>query len=143
MSLSLKSKSKSNEELLIRALVDDIYQIEEKINSINDRINKSEQNNNSFQKIEELKNCRNNLIQQKIKLNDTLILEIQNNSDIIHKKLSLIKDIDDKITLMKNELISNFNTLCFNSLKLKKYILSNKSKDFLTEQQINDIFLDH
>ena len=142
MSFFFKSKTKSNEELLIRALVDDIYQIEEKINSINDRINKSEQNNNSFQKIEELKNCRNNLIQQKIKLNNTLILEIQNNADIIHKKLCLIKDIDDKITLMKNELISNFNTLCFNSLKLKKYILSNKSKDFLTEQQINDIILD-
>ena len=140
--MSLFSKSNSNEELLIRALVDDIYKFEEKINSIYDQINKNDQNNNSIQKIEELKNCRNNLIRQKIKLNDNLISEIKTNADRIKKKLSLIKDIDDDITLMKNELISNFDTLSFNSLKLKKYILSNKSKDFLSEQQINDIILD-
>ncbi len=142
MSLSFKSKSNSNEELLIRALVDDIYQIEEKINSIYDQINKNEQNNNSNQKIEELRNCRNNLIQQKIKLNDTLISKIKNNSETIQEKLSLIKDIDDNITMKKNELISNFNTLSFKSLKLKNYILSNKSNDFLSEEQINDIILD-
>ena len=142
MSLSFKSKKDSNEELLIRALVDDIYQIEEKINSINDQINKNEVQNISIKKIEELKTCRNNLIQKKIKLNDSLISEMKNNSDLIQQKLNLIKNIDDNLTLMKNELISNFNTLSFKSMKLKKCILSNKSNDFLSEHQINDIILE-
>ena len=141
MSLS-KAKSNSNEELLIRALVDDIYQIEEKINSIYDQINKNEEQNLSFKKIEDLKTCRNNLIQKKIKLNDSLITKMKNNSDLIQKKLNLIKDIDDNLTSMKDELISNFNLLSFKSMKLKKYILSNKSKDFLSENQINDIILE-
>lgn len=39
--MSIKSQSNSNEELLIRALVDDIYQIEEKINSIYEQISKN------------------------------------------------------------------------------------------------------
>ena len=137
-----KAKSNSNEELLIRALVDDIYQIEEKINSIYDQINRNEEQNLSFKKIEDLKTCRNNLIQKKIKLNDSLITKMKNNSDLIQKKLNLIKDIDDNLTSMKNELISNFNLLTFKSMKLKKYILSNKSKDFLSENQINDIILE-
>ena len=142
MSLSFQPQTNSNEELLIRALVDDIYQIEEKINSIYDKINKNGNNSNYNKKIDELKSCRNNLIQQKIKLNDNFLSEIKNNSEAIQQKQNLIKDIDDNITSMKNELISNFNTLSFKYLKLKKYILSNKSRDFLTEQQINDIILD-
>ena len=142
MSSSFHPQTNSNEELLIRALVDDIYQIEEKINSIYDQINKNNEQSNYNKKIEELKNCRNNLIQKKIKLNDTFLSEIKNNSDTIQQKQNLIKDIDDNITSMKNELISNFNTLSFKSLKLKKYILSNKTKDFLTEQQINDLILE-
>ena len=142
MSISFQAQSHSNEELLIRALVDDIYQIEEKINSIYDQINKIENQNPSYKKIEELKDLRNNLIQKKINLNDTFMSDLKNNSELIQEKINLIKDIDDNITSMKNELISNFNTLSFKSLKLKKYILSNKSKDFLSEQQINNIILD-
>ena len=142
MSISFQTNSNSNEELLIRALVDDIYQIEEKINSIYDKISKNDLQNESLQKIEELKNCRNSLLQQKIKLNDSLISEIKTNSNIIQQKQNLIKDIDDKITAMKNELINNFNTLSFKSLKLKKYILLNKSNNFLSEKQINDIIFD-
>ena len=142
MSISFQTNSNSNEELLIRALVDDIYQIEEKINSIYDQINKNDLKKESLQKIEELKNCRNSLLQQKIKLNDSLISEIRTNSNIIQQKQNLIKNIDDKITTMKNELINNFNTLSFKSLKLKKYILLNKSNNFLSEKQINDIIFD-
>ena len=142
MSISFKAQSNSNEELLIRALVDDIYQIEEKINTIYDQINKSDKQKQSYKKIEELKDLRNNLIQKKISLNDSFMSNIKNNSDLIQEKLNLIKDIDDNITSMKNELISNFNTLSFKCIKLKKYILSNKTKDFLTEHQINDIILE-
>ena len=142
MSISFQPQSNSHEEILIRALVDDIYKLEEKINSIYDQINKNDKQNQSNKKIEELKDLRNNLIQQKISLNDSFMIDIKNNSDLIQEKLNLIKDIEDNITSMKNELISNFNTLSFKSLKLKKYILSNKKKDFLTENQINDIILE-
>ena len=140
--MSFSFNSNSNKELLIRSLVDDIYQIEEKINSIYYQINKNEQNDTFIQKIEALKNCRNSLIQKKIKLNNTLISKIKINSDIIQEKLNLLEDIDNNINSMKNELISNFNTLSFKSLKLKKYILLNKSDGFLSEQQINDIILE-
>ena len=139
--MSIKAPSNSNEELLIRALVDDIYQIEEKINSIYDQINKNKDQNPYLKKIEELKICRNNLIQQKINLNDTFLSDIKNNSNEIQQKSNLIKEIEDKITYMKNELI-NFDTLSFQTIKLKKYILSNKSEDFLSEKQINDIIFD-
>ena len=63
--MSFKSQSNSNEELLIRALVDDIYQIEEKINSIYEQISKNNDQSTILKKIEDLKLYRNNLIQKK------------------------------------------------------------------------------
>jgi hypothetical protein len=42
--------SNSNEELLIRAQVDEIYQIEEKINLLNDQLNKDTNQNNFMKK---------------------------------------------------------------------------------------------
>ena len=53
MSISFQPQSNSHEELLIRALVDDIYKLEEKINSIYDQINKNDKQNQSNKKIEE------------------------------------------------------------------------------------------
>ena len=41
----------SNEELLIRAQVDEIYQIEEKINLLNDQLNKNDTQNIFLKKI--------------------------------------------------------------------------------------------
>ena len=140
--MSIKSQSNSNEELLIRALVDDIYQIEEKINSIYEQISKNSDQSTIIKKIEDLKLYRNNLIQKKINLNESFLSEIKNNSDEIEQKFNLIKEIEDNITYMKNELISNFNTLSFQCIKLKKIILSNKSSDFLSEKQINEIIFD-
>ena len=141
--MTFQAQSNSNEELLIRALVDDIYQIEEKINSIYDQINKNKDQSSFMKKIEDLKLYRNNLIQQKRNLNDSLLLELKNNSNEIQQKYNLINEIEDNITYMKSELISNFNTISFQSLKLKKYILSNKNNEFLTEKQINEIIFDN
>ena len=131
----------SNEELLIRALVDDIYQTEEKINSLNESLNKDNSQNTSFKRIENLKQMKNNLIQQRISLNDSFALESKNNSDVIQEKLSKIKEIENKLQSKKNELIE-YNIISFQSLTLKKYILSNKSDDFLTEEQISDVIFD-
>jgi hypothetical protein len=131
----------SNEELLIRALVDDIYQTEEKINSLNESLNKDYSQNTSFKRIENLKQMKNNLIQQRISLNDSFVLESKNNSDVIQEKLDKIKDIENNLQSKKNELIE-YNIITFQSLTLKKYILSNKSGDFLTEEQISDVIFD-
>ena len=141
----------SNEELLIRAQVEDIYQIEEKINLINDKLNESNTQNISFQKIEKLKSFRNNLLQKKIKLNEIFCSEMEKISNEIEEKFNLIKNIDNNINFMKGELI-NCNTLSFQNLKLRKYILANNaeigiedcdSNFFLTEEEINDIILDN
>lgn len=131
----------SNEELLIRALVDDIYQTEEKINSLNESLSKDNGHNTSFKRIENLKQMKNNLIQQRISLNDSFVLESKNNSDVIQEKLDKIKEIENNLQSKKNELIE-FNIISFQSLTLKKYILSNKSGDFLTEDQISDVIFD-
>ena len=153
MSLTYQNQltNNSKEELLIRKQVEDIYQIEEKINIINDKLNNSNTQNTSIKKIEKLKSFRNNLLQKKLKLNEIFCSEMQKISEEIQEKVDLIKNIDDNITFMKGELI-NFNTLSFQNLKLKKYILANnaemgteefESNFFLTEEEINDIILDN
>ena len=131
----------SNEEVLIRALVDDIYQTEEKIILLNESLNKDNGQSTIFQRIENLRALKNNLIQQKLNLNNSFLIESKNNNELIQEKFNKIKDIENNLELKKNELI-NFNLLSFNNLLLKKYILSNKSNDFLSEEQINDIIFD-
>ena len=131
----------SNEELLIRALVDEIYRIEEKINLINESINNDNINDTTLKRIENLKIIRNNLLQQKISLNNSFLLDSKNHSKIMQQKLNRIKNIENNLESKKNELI-NFDVLSFQCIPLKKYILSNESKDFLTEVQINDIIFD-
>ena len=151
MSLSFGAQysNNSNEELLIRAQVEDIYQIEEKINLINEQLNKNNLENNFIKKIEELKIFRNNLLQKKIKLNEVFFSEIQKISAEIQEKFSFIKNIEKNIYSLKNELL-NYNTLSFNNSKLRKYILSNSpgfgndiSNFFLTENEINDIIMEN
>ena len=127
----------SNEELLIRTLVDEIYKIEEKINLLNESLN----NDNIKNKIENLKNIKNNLIQQKLCINNSFLLESKNNSDDLQKEIDKIKNIENNLESKKNELVK-FNVLSFQCIPLKKYILSNKSKDFLTEAQINELIFD-
>ena len=76
---------------------------------------------------------------------------MQKISNEIEEKFNLIKNIDNNINFMKGELI-NCNTLSFQNLKLRKYILANNaeigiedcdSNFFLTEEEINDIILDN
>ena len=128
--------------------MDEIYQIEEKINLLNAQLNKDTNQNNFMKKIEELKSLRNNLLQKKIKLNEIFCSEMQRISNEIKEKFSMIKNIENNIILMKNELL-NYNTLNFQNLKLRKYILANSAglgivpNFFLTEEEINDIILDN
>ena len=142
----------SNEELLIRAQVDEIYQIEEKINLINDQLNKNNTHNIYMKKIDELKSFRNNLLQKKIKLNEVFYTEMQKITNEIQEKFSELKNLENNITSMKNELL-NYNIISFQNLQLKKIILSKNIKNresgekkfnfFLTEDEINDIILEN
>ena len=118
----------SNEELLIRAQVDEIYQIEEKINLINDQLNKNNTQNIYMQKIDELKSFRNNLLQKKIKLNEVFYTEMQKITNEIQEKFSELKNLENNITSMKNELL-NYNIISFQNLQLKKIILSKNIKN--------------
>ena len=144
--MTLSFPNNSNEELLIRAQVDDIYKIEEKINLITDQLNKDKTKNNYSIKIEELKSFRNNLLQKKIKLNEVFYSEMQKITDDIQQKYTLLKNLENTITSLKNELF-NFNTISFENKKLKKFILSNMGADssptyFLTGEEINEIILE-
>ena len=142
----------SNEELLIRAQVDEIYQIEEKINLINDQLNKNNTHNIYIKKINELKSFRNNLLQKKIKLNEVFFTEMQKITNEIQEKFSELKNLENNITSMKNELL-NYNIISFQNLQLKKIILSKNIKNresgekkfnfFLTVDEINDIILEN
>ena len=142
----------SNEELLIRAQVDEIYQIEEKINLLNDQLNKNDTQNIFLKKIDELKSFRNNLLQKKIKLNEVFYTEMQKITDEIQDKFSDLKNLENNITSLKNELY-NYNIISFQNLQLKKIILAKNiqkiGKDeqnfnlFLTEEEINDIILEN
>ena len=142
----------SNEELLIRAQVDEIYQIEEKINLLNDQLNKNDTQNIFLKKIDELKSFRNNLLQKKIKLNEVFYTEMQKIADEIQDKFSDLKNLENNITSLKNELY-NYNIISFQNLQLKKIILAKNiqkiGKDeqnfnfFLTEEEINDIILEN
>ena len=147
--LSFQKNKNSNEEILIRAQVDEIYQIEEKINLLSEQLNKADTKNIFMKKIEELKNYRNNLIEKKMKLNSVFCTEMKKINDEIKSKYNLFQNMENNITSLKNELIS-YNTLNFKNLKLRKYILSNNVKMniensdnfFLNEKEINDIILE-
>ena len=147
--LSFQKNKNSNEEILIRAQVDEIYQIEEKINLLSEQLNKADTKNIFMKKIEELKNYRNNLIEKKMKLNSVFCTEMKKINDEIKSKYNLFQNMENNITSLKNELIS-YNTLNFQNLKLRKYILSNNVKMniensdnfFLNEKEINDIILE-
>ncbi len=131
----------SNEERLIRALVDEIYKIEEKINSLNESINKDKSHNIIFKRIKYLKSLKDSLLQQRISLNDSFLQTQNLNSKIIQEKLNKIKIIENNLESKRNELIE-YNMLSFQCLPLKKCILSNKFGEFLTEEQINDIIFE-
>ena len=131
----------SNEEFLIRALVDEIYKIEEKINSLNESIKKDESHSIISKHLNYLKSLKDNLLNQKMLLNDSILSTQNSNSKIIQEKINKIKVIENNLESKKNELIE-YNILSFQCLPLKKCILSNKYGNFLTEEQINDIIFE-
>ena len=130
-------KEETEEEKIIKSLVDDIYEYEEKILEINSYLNKI-QTENSDSNLLVLKKKENTLKDKlnliKIKLND----ELSKKDNIITAKKKLLNSIEQQINIYKNKL-NEFNTLSFNSLLMTKYIISNNINEFLTKEQIDNI----
>ena len=124
------------EEIEIKKLIEDIYKVEEKINYLNNIKNKKEP---KLKKISELGEIKNNLNINIKECNKNISLEIKKNDIFLEHKKMLINELDQKI----NEDISklnSFNIYNFNSLKLIKFIFTNKTNNrFLSKEQIEDI----
>ena len=134
------SNKETDEEKIIKSLVDDIYEYEEKILEINSILEKNNSHSNYDydenllilkKKENELKD-KINLI--KIQKND----EINKKQNIINVKQNILNNIENQLNEYINKL-TTFNTLSFSSLIMTKYIISNNINEFLTKEQINDI----
>ena len=129
--------NETEEEKVIKTLVDDIYDYEEKILEINSYLEKCQTNDNDnnlslLRKKENSFKDKLNLIT--IKAND----DIKKKQNIISAKQKILNDIENQINIYISKL-SEFNTLSFNSLIMTKYIISNNLNEFLTKEQIDDI----
>ena len=132
------SNSETEEEKIIKSLVDDIYDYEEKILEINSILEKSTNQSNFDENLIILKRKQNEL---KDKIN---LIKIQEN-DEINKKLNIINVKQNILNNIENQLnecinkLTTYNTLSFSSLIMTKYIISNNINEFLTKEQIDDI----
>lgn len=143
MNLNLLYPENDEEEQVIRKLVDEIYQIESKIEFINNDLKKS---TNDIHKNIELKdlNITKEILNLKLtNLNVSLVNSKSTYNDLIQQKDILISQLDIKLKNLKEEL-NNKDILKFKSALMIKYILSNNSNNiFLTEEQINNIIKDN
>ena len=129
--------NETEEEKVIKTLVDDIYDYEEKILEINSYLEKCQTNDsdNNLALLRKKENSfRDKLNLINIKAND----DIKKKQNIISAKQKILNDIENQINIYISKL-SEFNTLSFNSLIMTKYIISNNLNEFLTKEQIDDI----
>jgi hypothetical protein len=128
----------TEEEKIIKSLVDDIYEYEEKILEISSILEKSTSQSGHDENIIILKKKENELKNKinliKIQEND----EINKKQNLINAKQNLLNNIDNQINEYINQL-NTYNTLSFSSLIMTKYIISNNINEFLTKEQIDDI----
>ena len=128
----------TEEEKIIKSLVDDIYDYEEKILEINSILEKSTNQSNFDDNIIILKRKQNELKDKinliKIQEND----EINKKQNIINVKQNILNNIENQLNECINKL-TTYNTLSFSSLIMTKYIISNNINEFLTKEQIDDI----
>ena len=128
----------TEEEKIIKSLVDDIYEYEEKILEINSILEKSTTQSGYDENIINLKKKENELKDKinliKIQEND----EINKKQNIINVKQNLLNNIENQLNEYINKL-TTYNTLSFSSLTMTKYIISNNINEFLSKEQIDDI----
>ena len=132
------SPIKENEPTIILQLVEEISKLEEKISNMKNISSSEDYPNKTSEEINNLKKTKNQLNKEVNNLSLNLLLETSNKENLIKKKSYLIKDLMKKINNYKN-ILSTYNTLSFTSPILKKYILSNKMNQSLSDEQIDDI----
>ena len=130
------------EEMLIKSLIDEIYNAEENISLIkNSKDNSQNGLNLSNNKLFELKALQNNLEKKLIILNNNYQSEISSNKNQLLSKKNLLNDLDNSINEYENKL-SSFNVINFKSPLLTKYALENDiNNKILSQEQINEIYL--
>ena len=134
----LNPNSETEEEKVIKSLVDDIYEYEEKILEINSILEKITNQSNYDESLIQYKKKENELKDRinliKIQESD----EINKKQNIINVKQNILINIDNQLNEYINKL-NTYNTLSFSSLTMTKYIISNNINEFLTKEQIDDI----
>ena len=138
----LTSNSTIQEEILIKSLIDEIYNAEENISRIkNSKENSQNGLNISNHKLFELKALQNNLEKKLVLLNNNYQSEISSNKNQILAKKNMLNELDISMKEYQNKL-SSFNVINFKSPLLTKYVLENDiNNKILSQEQINDICL--
>ena len=132
------SPSKTEETSRIISLVNDIYKLEDKISCLKNQANFEDNSDNKNKELENLKKNKKKLNKEINELTVNTLIDTSNKENKIKKSIYLIKELKKKINNYKN-ILTTYNTLSFSSPILKKYILSNKMNQFLTDEQIDDI----
>ena len=138
MSQDYPKENLTEETSTILSLVNDIYQLEEKIIDLKNSYTTQNKSDTKEKEIDNLKKNKKELNKEMNQLSVNLLIDVSNKENIIKKKSYLLKELNKKINNYKN-ILSTYKTLSFNSPILKKYILSNKLNQFLTDEQIDDI----
>ena len=133
---NINKQNIENEEIIIKNLVEDVHELEEKINILNNNLNNKE---SKLKKLNELEEAKNYLYKNISQCNNDISTETKKNDISLEHKKILIKELDQKINENKSKL-NSFNTNNFKSLHLIKSIFSNQSKNgFLSKEEIENI----
>ena len=130
--------SSTKEEILIKSLIEEIYNVEKKISEINNKENKTQNGlyHNNY-KISELKDIQELLNKKKISLNQKYQqeYEIKKEEIILNKKR--LNDLDIQLEEYQKK-IQELNQKEIKSSLLKYKINDNK---ILTQEEINEIYI--
>ena len=111
------------EEILIKSLIDEIYNAEENISRIKTSNDNSQNGLNlSNHKLFELKSLQNKLEKKLVILNNNYQSDISSNKNQICSKNKLLNELDNSIKEYQNKLTS-FNIINFKSLIISIAIL--------------------
>ena len=122
---------------IILSLISEISNLEEKITQTRNSFNEGK--NLDFKtEIENIKQNKSKINKEINSLSMNLLLDMSDKDSSIKKKQYSIKEITKKINNYKN-ILSTYDNLAFNSPVLKKYLMTNNYKQFLTDEQIDDI----